>query len=69
MIIPADLMLIESNLPDGICYKETGSLDGEKTLKIKSILHFVFFKRDSKLMAESDNLNDEEKNKNTLLII
>ena len=34
-VFPADLLLIDSNLHDGICYIETGSLDGEKTLKIK----------------------------------
>ena len=37
-IFPADLMLIDSNLPDGICYIETGTLDGEKTLKIKALI-------------------------------
>ena len=32
---PADIILIDSNLPEGICYIETGTLDGEKTLKLK----------------------------------
>ena len=32
---PADLILIDSDLPEGICFIETGSLDGEKTLKFK----------------------------------
>ena len=32
---PADLILIDSELPEGICYIETGTLDGEKTLKLK----------------------------------
>ena len=32
---PADIILIDSNLPEGICYVETGTLDGEKTLKLK----------------------------------
>ena len=27
-IFPSDLLLIDSNLPDGICYIETGTLDG-----------------------------------------
>ena len=27
---PADLILIDSELPEGICYIETGTLDGEK---------------------------------------
>ena len=34
-IFPCDLILLGSDLNDGICYVETGSLDGEKTLKIK----------------------------------
>ena len=36
---PADLVLIDSDLPEGICYIETGTLDGEKTLKLKSSPH------------------------------
>ena len=30
---PADLILLDSNLPEGACFIETGTLDGEKTLK------------------------------------
>ena len=33
--IPADMILIDSGLGEGICYVETSSLDGEKTLKLK----------------------------------
>ena len=33
---PADLILIDSEIQDGICFIETGTLDGEKTLKMKS---------------------------------
>ena len=32
---PADLILIDSELEGGICFIETGTLDGEKTLKQK----------------------------------
>ena len=32
---PCDLILLDSSNPDGICYIETGSLDGEKNLKNK----------------------------------
>ena len=32
---PADLILIDSNLNDGLCFIETATLDGEKTLKQK----------------------------------
>ena len=38
---PSDLMLIDSNLPDGVCFIETGTLDGEKTLKIKASPNFT----------------------------
>ncbi len=34
-LFPADLVLIDSSLPEGICYVETSSLDGEKHLKQK----------------------------------
>ena len=33
--IPADMLLIDSGLSEGICYVETSSLDGEKALKLK----------------------------------
>ena len=32
-VFPADLILIDSNLNEGLAYIETGTLDGEKTLK------------------------------------
>ena len=32
---PADLILLDSELPEGICFIETGTLDGEKSLKQK----------------------------------
>ena len=35
---PADLILIDSSLDDGSCFIETGTLDGEKTLKMKNPL-------------------------------
>ena len=33
--IPADMLLLDSGLERGVCYVETSSLDGEKTLKPK----------------------------------
>ena len=33
---PADLVIMDSSLPEGICYVETASLDGEKHLKQKT---------------------------------
>lgn len=32
---PADIILLDSSLAEGICYIETAQLDGEKTLKFK----------------------------------
>lgn len=32
---PADLILIDSNMQEGLCYIETGTLDGEKAPKLK----------------------------------
>ena len=40
-VFPSDLMLINSNLSDSICFIETGTLDGEITLKIKSSPNFT----------------------------
>ena len=37
-IFPADLLLLDSSFDEGICYVETGSLDGEKHLKLKAAL-------------------------------
>jgi len=48
-IFPADLVLLDSPLPEGICFIETGSLDGEKTLKQKNpapltiSIYFAFY--------------------------
>ena len=58
---PADLSLMDSNLHDGICYIETGSLDGEKTLKIKYSPSFTkkkFSKKREKFKINLEDLND-----------
>ena len=33
--LPADIVILDSNYEDGLCYVETATLDGEKTLKPK----------------------------------
>jgi phospholipid-transporting ATPase len=38
---PADLILLDSSLAEGICYIETAQLDGEKTLKFKKSHNLV----------------------------
>ena len=43
--VPCDIILIDSNLNDGLCYVETSNLDGEKNLKNKlcNILTYGLF--------------------------
>ena len=38
MYFPADLVLLSSSNPEGMCYIETMNLDGETNLKIKKAL-------------------------------
>ena len=62
-IFPADLVLLDSPLSEGICFIETGSLDGEKTLKQKNpasdtIGKFIMEKN------EKNNNNDNNNNEN-----
>ena len=53
-VFPSDLLLIDSNLKDGVCFIETGTLDGEKTLKIKNAPNFTKGKF-SKIINETNN--------------
>ena len=66
-VFPADLMLIDSNLPDGICYIETGTLDGEKTLKIKAAPNFTKGKFLKKI-EHNQNQNPKFKSQNSELL-
>ncbi|KAL4486127.1 hypothetical protein ABPG72_012180 [Tetrahymena utriculariae] len=61
---PADLIAVDSSYPNGVCYIETGALDGEKNMKPKSCLRetYQIFKeckleqiRSLKLQAEKPN--------------
>ena len=67
-IFPADLVLLDSPLPEGICFIETGSLDGEKTLKQKNPAADTIGKflgenthRNSDSISENDNDKEEKK--------
>ena len=69
-VFPSDLMLIDSNLQDGVCYIETGTLDGEKTLKIKNAPNFTKGKfskinTNEKKQIININLNNNTINNNT----
>lgn len=61
---PADLIVVDTSFENGVCYIETGALDGEKNMKPKSSLRetFQIFKdsrlesiRSFKLTAEAPN--------------
>jgi magnesium-transporting ATPase (P-type) len=68
-IFPSDLLLIDSNLNDGICYIETGSLDGEKTLKIKYSPSFTKSKFSQKDEKINYKIEDELNNRNSEIFL
>ena len=69
---PADLVLIDSDLNDGICYIETGTLDGEKNLKLKASPNFTKGKFNNEKVekvqnyVETQNINDSFNNSNNI---
>ena len=60
---PADMLVLDSNLKDGLCFIETGTLDGEKTLKNKEAA-----KQTSGLLANDNSDKDEKTWKSKILI-
>ena len=63
-VFPSDLMLINSNLSDSICFIETGTLDGEITLKIDSSPNFTeekFLKINENNKIINDNIKKIKK--------
>ena len=62
--IPADMILLNSSGPKGICYIETKNLDGETNLKMKSAKKdlYEYFKSKNDLNHLSGELICEEPN-------
>ena len=52
--LPADIIILDSNLKEGVSYIETATLDGEKTLKnkISNVNTANLFKNDNKWQDE-----------------
>ena len=57
-LFPADLVIIDSSLPEGICYVETASLDGEKHLKQRTSPSNLSGKlKKANILENNDNKN------------
>lgn len=54
---PADFILLDSSQDEGICYIETATLDGEKTLKFKKS-HAVISDKFKKKIGKNNNNNE-----------
>ncbi|CAN6195203.1 unnamed protein product [Urochloa humidicola] len=62
---PADMILLSSNYPDGICYVETLNLDGETNLKIKQALEVTSdLQEDIKFREVRQTIKCEDPNAN-----
>ncbi|XP_063045834.1 phospholipid-transporting ATPase IA isoform X2 [Engraulis encrasicolus] len=62
--IPADMILLSSSEPQGMCYIETSNLDGETNLKIRQALHVTSeIKEIDSLMRLSGRMECESPNR------
>ncbi|RXM91562.1 putative phospholipid-transporting ATPase VA [Acipenser ruthenus] len=60
-IIPADVLLLSSSDPDGLCHIETATLDGETNLKQRQVVRSF-----SELVSSLLHRDVDQKNKNIL---
>ena len=74
--VPADCIVIDTNLNEGLCYLETSSLDGEKNLKEKYCYKEIYgifsnkqhFDFENFLNIDNINSNNNNNNKNNINI-
>uniref|UniRef100_A0A8C8DLR5 Phospholipid-transporting ATPase n=1 Tax=Oryzias sinensis TaxID=183150 RepID=A0A8C8DLR5_9TELE len=58
-IIPADMVLLYSSDPRGVCYIETANLDGETNLKQRQVVSFLDFPENFHSRIECENPNND----------
>jgi phospholipid-translocating ATPase len=67
---PADLVLLSSSYPDGICYVETMNLDGETNLKLKrSLEHTLELDEESEFGNFQAQIKCEDPNPNLYMFV
>lgn len=61
---PADMIALDSSYANGVCYIETGALDGEKNMKPKSCLRetYTIFKDNRMESIRTMKMNAEPPN-------
>ena len=62
--VPADCVVIDSNLNEGLCYLETSSLDGEKNLKEKYCYKEIYGIFSNKQHFDFENFFNTDSNNN-----
>ena len=62
--VPADCIVIDTNLNEGLCYLETSSLDGEKNLKEKYCYKEIYGIFSNKQHFDFENFFNTDSNNN-----